>query len=670
MKVRLRVYEVLLMVVLIVMLLSCASAQRNVRRGDAHMAIGEYYEAATYYRRAYKATPVRERRNRGAISYQMAEAYRRFGNTARALGGYRSAQRLGYTDTLTLLHAGQMALTVGDYRGAQQLFEEYLETHPGDETAVRCLADCKVAPGIKERGSPYTVKSERLFSSSRSDFCPAYMSADADRLFFTSTRNDATGDEESGVTGMKNGDLYFVSKDERGAWMRPEPVEGVNTEFDEGACSFSEDGNVMYLTVCRSDPQYPRMAEIWTSQRTDAKWSKPTLLRITADTLSSYAHPAVSPDGHWLYFTSDMPGGIGGLDLWRAPLEGDALGPVENLGADINTPGDEMFPAFRPSGELYFSSNGRTPTMGGLDLYRAVRDSVTDRWTVRHLPAPMNSYADDFGISFEGLHNRGFFSSGRAAAGRGRDKIYSFSYPEYLQTVQGWVYEQDGYELPDATVYMIGDDGTNLKFGVRADGSFEQPLTPGVSYIFLATAKGYLNVQNQLTIDTVEREYQHVLQFPLPSQSIPVLVRGVFYEFDKADLTPESCSALDRLVTTLEENPGITIELSAHTDIRGADAYNERLSARRAESVVLYLVEHGIQADRLTSKGYGEKQPKTISRREASENPFLREGDVLTESFILGKKPEEQEICHALNRRTEFRVLRTTYGLFPENPEK
>ena len=468
---------------------------------------------------------------------------------------------------------------------------------------------------------------------------------------------------------MKNGDLYFSKKDERGKWKVVEPVEGdLNTEYDEGACSFSQDGKTMYFTVCRSDPSYPRMAEIWTSQRTEAKWAKPTQLKISGDTLSSYAHPALSPDGRWLYFTSDMPGGQGGLDLWRVELGGKhGMGRLENLGADINTAGNECFPAFRPNGDLYFSSDAHVSNMGGLDLYMAREDTIAHTWEVKHLPAPMNSNGDDFGITFEGLHNRGFFSSNRSTGGRGWDKIYEFSYPEVLQTVKGWVYEQDGYELPRAVVYMVGSDGTNEKVSVLSDGSFEQPLKPGVSYLFLATCQGYLNIRNELTADSTEVEKQHVLQFPLPSINSPVLVRNVFYDFDKATLTDNSRAALDRLTKMLKENPNVTIELSSHCDYRGDDAYNLRLSQRRAESVVNYLIEHGIAADRLTARGYGEERPKVVNKKLLESYPFLHEGDTLTVAYILKLPTEQQEVCNALNRRTEFRVLRTTYGLFDEN---
>ena len=658
-----------LYILLIFILLSaCGTPERSIKRGDAAMAIGEYCEAAAQYKKGYSRIPPTDRKRRGEVAYKMGDAFRRYGNTARALGAFRNAARYGQNDTLTQFYIGELLRMQGDYRGAEKAYQTYLDSFPSDERARQMLQSLSEATGIKERGSAYTVKMETMFSGSRSDYAPAYNGDEATTLYFSTTRPAVTGSDLSGITGMKPGDIYMVRKDEKGKWKSPEPVEGgLNTENDEGATAFSSDGKTMYLTVCRTDPQYPRMAEIWTSQRADAGWGKPAALKITADTLSSYAHPAPSPDGRWLYFTSDMPGGYGGTDLWRARMDAHGVGSIENLGPEINTEGNECFPAFRPSGELYFSSDGRTPSLGGLDLYRAKQDTITEHWTVVHLPAPMNSPADDFGITFEGWHNRGYFSSHRSTGGRGWDKIYSFSYPEVLQTVKGWVYEQDGYELPEALVYIVGNDGTNEKLSVKSDGSFEMAVTPGVDYLLLATCKGYLNFRNNLHADSLEVEHQHVLQFPLPSINVPVLVRNVFYEFDKADLTPESTAALDRLTNMLKENPNVTIELAAHCDYRGNDDYNLRLSQRRAESVVRYLTEHGIEAERLTAKGYGETVPKIVNKKLLETYPFLHEGDTLTVPYILALPADQQEVCNALNRRTEFRVLRTTYGLFDEH---
>lgn len=581
----------------------------------------------------------------------------------------------------------------GDYKNAIKNYERYLEdsktlyalypticTPQNDTLAMNGLIGSRQATVMKQKPTLHTVKKEPSLNSRRSDFSPALFGDDWDQLYWTSTRPQATGDDLSGITGTKYADIFWSKKDDKGKWSAPEKVEGdLNTPLDEGACCFTPDGKAMYLTYCAADPDYPRYAQIYTSNRSDASWSKPQLVKISKDTLSCFAHPAISPDGEWLYFVSDMPGGHGGKDIWRIAISGsNIIGGAENLGAPINTPGDEMFPTFRFNGDLYFSSDGH-PGMGGLDLFIAQQDTATHIWKVKNMGFPMNSAGDDFGMTFAGIHNRGFFSTNRGDA-RGWDHLMSFECPEVLQTVKGWVYEKDGYELPAGLVYMIGNDGTNQKLSVRGDGSFTAVIQPRVEYIFLGTCKGYLNHVEQLSIDTSSVSREYVLQFPLASITAPVLVRNVFYEFDSAALTENSTAALDSLVALLNDNPNVTIELSAHCDYRGNDQYNERLSQRRAESVVNYLIAHGIAADRLTPKGYGESRPKVVKRRIAEQYPFLHEGDTLTEAFILTLPEEQREPCNALNRRTEFRVLRTTYGLFdavrskeatkPESPEE
>ncbi len=648
---------------LILLLFSSCGAETNIKKGDALYAIGEYFDAAAEYKKGYSRTAVKDKPKRGERSWKMAECYRHINFTAKAIGAYQNAIRYKYPDSMAVLYLAQMQHKQGDYKNAAKNYQLFLDSVPGDQRAIKGMQGCTQAQIWKKKPTLHTVKKEPLFNSRRSDFSPVLYGDEWDQLFLTSTRPQAKGNEMSGITGMKAGDIFMAKKDEKEKWQAPEAIESeLNSEYDEGACCFSPDGKTMYLTRCAHDPDYPRYAQIFKSQRSDASWGKPQLLEISRDTLTSYAHPAVSPDGDWLYFVSDMPGGMGGLDIWRIAITESGLGGVENVGEPINSEGDEMFPVFRPNGDLYFSSNGHVG-MGGLDLFVAQQDTL-GKWTVENMKYPMNSSGDDFGITFEGLHNRGFFSSNRGDA-RGWDHIFAFECPEVLQTVKGWVYEKDGYELPAGVVYMVGNDGTNLKLSVKGDGSFEQEIKPNVDYVFLGTCKGYLNHKEDLRIDTSSVSREYVLQFPLASITAPVLVRNIFYEFDSAELTPESTPALDSLVVLLEENPNITIELASHCDYRGADAYNERLSQRRAESVVNYLIAHGIAADRLTPKGYGEYRPKIVTRKIAELNPFLAEGDTLTEAFILRIEDEEkQEICNALNRRTEFKVLRTTYGLF------
>ena len=649
------------------MLLTGCGAEQALKKGDKFYALGEYYDASTKYRKAYSQTPAKERQQRGKIALKMAECYRRINYTQKAIAAYNNVIRYKQTDSLTQLRLGQQLMKNANYKEAAKAFQTFLDSADIQQQkeyiqlARNGLRSAQKAQQWKEEGSAYTVKRENFFNSRRADYSPMLYGDQYDMLFFTSTRNQAKGDELSGITGTKNADIFFSQKDDKGKWQKPEVIDTeLNSDGDEGACSFSPDGRTMYLTQCKTDPSYPRYANIATSNRSDAAWSKATELKLTRDTLSAYAHPAVSPDGQWLYFTSDMPGGMGGYDIWRVRLTTSGVGGVENLGALINTPGDEQFPTFRPNGDLYFSSNGHEG-MGGLDIFIAHPDSTG--WTLEHPGYPLNSQGDDFGMTFEGLHNKGFFSSNRGD-GKGWDHIYSFYNPEIIQTVKGWVYEKDGYELPQALVYMVGNDGTNLKLSVKGDGSFTHQIKPGVDYVFLGTCKGFLNHQEHLKVEPVEESEEYVLQFPLASITAPVLIDNIHYDFDKATLRPESTEALDQLVELLNENPNVTIELSAHADYRGSAAYNKRLSQRRAESVVQYLIEHGISADRLTPVGYGKEKPKTIRRKLTEKYPFLKENDILAEEFIKKLDEEQQEICNQLNRRTEFTVLRTTYGMF------
>ena len=775
------VFKSIIIAIAVTLLYACG-AETAMKKGDKFFALGEYYDAASQYKKAYSQTKAKDKPLRGQRALKMADCYRRINQTQRAVAAYNNAVRYKQADSLAVFYLAQLQLKSGSYKEAERTFSSLLDgtlvlEDPAtleeqqkkasvkkkrrsakkltkaqrlkqeeaerkraekeaekeakraekeadkavknaekeakkaekeakkDSTAAKKprptlderlikvgLESARQAPKWKAEAeySGYTVKKQELFNSRRSEYSPALCGDDSDQLFFSSTRNQAKGDEYSGITGMKNADIFFSQRDDKGKWSKPEAIESdLNSEEDEGACAFTPDGKTMYLTVCKTDPSYPRYAKIARAQRSDASWGKASEEAITRDTLSTFAHPAVSPDGMWLYFVSDMPGGLGGYDIWRIQMTSNGLVGLENVGAPVNTPGNEMFPTFRPNGDLYFSSDGH-PGFGGLDIYIAKPtpdpsqgegrlNSSSDETNQTPLPSggeggglyvlehpgwPLNSPADDFGMTFEGLHNRGYFSSNRGDA-RGWDHIYSFEKHEVIQTVKGWVYEQDGYELPAGEVYMVGNDGTNLRLSVRGDGSFEQEIKPNVSYVFLGTCKGYLNHKEELRVEPVLESEEYTLQFPLANISAPVLIENIFYDFDKATLRPESATALDKLVDLLNENPNVTIELSAHTDNRGSDQYNERLSQRRAESVVNYLIEHGIASDRLTPKGYGENKPKTVKRKLTERYDWLKADDVLTEEFINELKDEEkQEICHQLNRRTEFIVLRTTYGMF------
>ena len=646
---------------LLVAISSCKTPKLSV--ADQQMARGEFFDAANTYKKVYSKLKSKEERPlRGEVAYKLGTCYRRLNRFANASAAYQNAIRYEYPDSMVWYYLGRSLQGEGKYRQAIEAYNTFLEWRPKDELAKEGVSGCEKAIRAKEgRGTRYIVKEAKLFNSRRADFAPMYLDKSLDQLYFTSSNEKATGTSKSGITGTKNSDIFVSKKNERGEWTRPEPVEGeLNTEFDEGVVSFSPDGQTMYYSVARIDPAYNTSVEIYTSRRSEATWSAGQKYEITSDTISAVGHPAVSPDGKWLYFTSDMPGGYGGKDIWRVNLL-DKIGSLENLGPQINTPGDEMFPYSRADSLLYFASDGH-PGFGGLDIFKAHLNSTGDRWSVENMGTPVNSSFDDFGITF-GEGESGFFSSNRGD-GKGYDHIYSFVLPELNISISGWVVDHDDEPVPNAVIRIVGDDGSNQKEVARDDGSFKFKLSRGVKYVMMAGAPGYLNQKQEFESDDAEEDAEYGVDFVLSSISKPNVVENIFYDFDKATLRPESKEALDELVQMLRDNPNVTIEMSSHTDRWGSDEYNINLSNRRAKSVVDYLIAAGIPKDRLTFEGYGESRPKTVTKRINKEYPQFEEGTVLTEEFILTLSEEDQAAADQINRRTEFQVTAIDYDMY------
>ena len=650
----------ILFLLIVSSLYSCKSAKLS--DAEEKQRIGEYYEAAAIYRKVYTKTSPKKRDLRGYIAYRMAECNRLINNTAKATSAYMNAIRYDYPDSTVYLRMGQMLQKTGRYPEAIKNYDIYMENDPSNLLAINGIQGCELAPGWKKSPTRYEVRRMDKFNSRRGEFSPMLAGDKYDQLYFASSRSKDKDAKVSAITGQNNNNLFLVKQDEKGAWLAPVELEDeVNTEYDEGTPSFSPDGNTMYYTYCAQDPEGPRTAEIYISTRSSAKWGKGTRATIVKDSVTALGHPSISPDGKYLYFVSDAVGGFGGKDIFRARVAGNDFGPMENLGEEINTPGDEMFPYVRDSVTLYFASNGH-PGMGGLDLFKATQDS-TGKWKVENLGAPINSMADDFGITFAGKEERGFFCSNRNDA-RGYDHIYSFERPTITIFIEGIVNDVDEYPIEDATVRIVGKDGLNVKVPVKKDGTYRVELERDIRYVMMASARGYLNQNYELHTGPEEKNETYIVDFFLSPISKPVVIDNIFYDFDKATLRPESKKALDEMIKMLNDNPNVTIELGAHTDRKGTDQYNERLAQRRAQSVVDYLIAGGIEAARLEAKGYGESVPKTINKKMAKQFDFLKEGDVLTEEFILALPPEQQEIADQINRRTEFKVLRTNYNLF------
>ena len=646
--------------VFLALFVSCRSAKLS--DAEEKQRIGEYYEAAAIYRRVYTKTSPKKRDLRGYVAFRMAECNRMINSTAKAVSGYMNALRYDYPDSILYLRLGQMQQKNGRYADAIKNYDAYLQYDPTSVLAFNGVEGSQKALEWKKNPTRYVVKRMDKFNSRRGEFSPMLLGPDYDQLYFASSRSKDKDQKISAITGQNNNNFYVIKKDEQGNWLQPEELEDeVNTEFDEGTPSFTPDGNTMYYTYCSQAPEGDRTAEIYMSSRSSAKWGKGSKVEILKDSVTALAHPSVSPDGRWLYFVSDAVGGQGGKDIFRARINGNDFGPMENLGPEINTPGDEVFPYVRDSVTLYFASNGH-PGMGGLDIFRATLDS-TEHWHVENMRSPINSNGDDFGITFEGVHERGFFSSNRNDA-RGYDHLYSFELPIITVKIEGIVFDVDEVPIEGATVRIVGRDGLNAKVLTMKNGEYEVELERDIRYVMMASARGFLNQNFELKTGAEEKNETYIVDFYLSPITKPVVIENIFYDFDKATLRPESKAALDEMIKMLNDNPNVTIELGAHTDRKGTDKYNEGLAQRRAQSVVDYLIEGGIAPDRLEAKGYGESVPKVINKKMAREHDFLHEGDTLSAPFIEKLTPEQQEIADQINRRTEFKVFRTNYNLF------
>ena len=650
----------LLIYTLILFSLGLLNSCKQVKLSQADKAFsqGEYFEAAGMYRKLYRSTPPQKRPLRAEIAYKMAESYRILNMPDRAVGSYANGFRYA-PDSLMYIQYARSLQKIRNYKEAVNQYNNFLKFYPDNQFAKNGIKGCEMAPQWKDNPTRYTVKRMDIFNSTRSDFCPVYGNSDYRTLYLSSSRKEAKGESNSRITGLKNNDFFLARKNENGIWQKAEKIDSkINTPYDEGAGSVTSNGDKMYYTSCTADSMKSSTAVIFVSPRADGGWGEGKRFMVTRDSLAMSAHPAISPSGEFLYFVSDMPGGKGGKDIWRARMRGDQADYVENLGSEINTAGDEMFPYVRNDSTIYFSSDGH-PGMGGLDIFKASLNSQTGKWEVVNMKSPINSNGDDFGIAFEGKKEIGFFSSNRGDA-RGWDHIYAFEYPYAKVALEGYIVDKDDEFIKNATINIVGNDGTNAKVQGKTDGTYRLELERGKDYVLMAKAEGYLNTKMILKTADLEKDTLYYVDFVLPAINKPVILENIFYDFNKATLRPDSKK---ELVNLLKLNPNVTIELSAHTDRIGSDEYNKKLSLQRAESVVNYLVSQGIVKDRMTPAGYGKSQPKEVTKSIVKQYPFLKEGDILNEQFIEALPKEQQAICDQINRRTQFKVLSVNYGL-------
>jgi len=642
--------------------ISAAMAQnpaKMAKEADEAFSKGWYFNAVELYKKAY--TVAKTGAAKAELIFMVGESYRALGDMQQAEVWYDKANKAQHHDPMAYYWIGESLKQQGKYAEAIAAFNRYKDKVPNSPLADQSIAECKEAQKWQDDPTRYQVDPEVLLNTAQYDFSPAFSDKKNENIVFSSSRQAATGTETDNITGENFCDLFASSRDRLGKWSEPVKLPpNINGPGHEAAPIFNSKRTVMYFTRCPMEKKKAYGCDIWMTKKSGNNYTDPVMLPLKAaggkdmDT-ATVGHPALSANDDILVFATNMklPGHQGGKDLYWVKLDKDGMpvGQPTNLGPAINTKKDELFPFIRFDGALYFSSTGH-PGMGGMDMFRAAPAGENAWSNIANLRSPLNSSSDDFGIVFDGENDRGFFTSNRPG-GKGQDDIWRFYVPELVFALQGVVYNKTtGQPVPGVTIALVGTDGSNFSAITDDNGGFafqeksrtERYINENTSYSILVdpTALGYLVVKDQITTVGLTESTTFVKEYFVQPATRDVVIKlpEVQYVFDKFDLTDAGKDSLETLYQTLIDNPTIIIELRAHTDSRGSDAYNLTLSQRRAQSCVNYLVTKGIEAGRMVPKGLGETE--------------LRITDAQIKAMAT---EEEREAAHQQNRRTEFRVL-------------
>jgi peptidoglycan-associated lipoprotein len=645
-----RISKILCVLTAVLLISAHASAQSSkTRKADEAYNNWQWSEAIELYKKAL--TKIDNKALKAEVLFKTAECYRNINDLKNAESNYAKAIKSKYPDPRAQLLLADCQKAQEKYTDAINSYNEYKKLVPSDSRGEDGVKSCTIAQKWKDTPTRHEV-TLCPFNSKVLDFAPSYADKKYNTIWFSSMREGATGSGTDGTTGQAFSDIYEVKRDKKGAWNTPSLVDKmINTGEGEGAMAFNKKKDAVYFTRCPKESKKTLGCMIMVSTKKGNGWGPAEEIVLCADSFT-VGHPAISPDETTLYFASDMPGGLGGKDIWKIKLTKQRKpdGNPINLGPTINTAGDEMFP-YVTEGALYFASNGLIG-MGGLDNFKAAI-SGDGFSTPENLKFPINSAADDFGICIENKNENGFFTSSRAG-GKGMDDIYEFRLPPVLFSLAGVVKDIDtGEPLIGSTVKLIGSDGSSVESKSDATGNYRFDFTPdgkryvnaNVSYTVSASMENHLADTKDFTTVGIETQTDFVKDLALKSiKKDPIRLPDILYDLSAWDLKPQYQDSLAGLVKTMNQNPNIVIELGSHTDTRGDNKSNEILAQKRAQSVVEYLISKGIAGDRMVAKGYGENRPLVSDKQIAA---------MATE--------EEKEVGHQKNRRSEFKVIREDY---------
>ncbi len=662
----------LILLSFIAVMLFCSTTvdaqSRRAQAADDDFENLRYSLAIPKYKKAY-ARSKRNKVERNRITYQMAECYRLTSESKRAEAFYKRLARTNYDriEPLVLLRLADMQRASGNYEEALVNYETYLERVPGDQLGLTGVESCKVAIEWEKNPSNFKIETLRRLNSREDDFSPAYSDPTGRMIIFTTSRDGVVGKKPDDWTGLNFTDLFSTRQDSKGNWSQPvsiDDTEAINTEANEGQAAFNANFSKMYFTRCGKDNVIMNGCQIYLTQKQGRGWGEPELVDLGGDSTSVFGHPAISPDESMLIFASSKKGGAGGRDLWVATRQGSGgkFSSPRNLGEMINTKGDEIFPFFRGDSVLYFASDGH-PGMGGLDIFKTVKQEDGEWGEPVNLKPPVNSNNDDFGITWhpEGL-NEGFFSSNRRGS-RGGVDVYYFISPPVIYNVRGKILDNNTLQpLEDVLVSLVSSDGTNVSVKSNTVGYYEfvnDQVKSNTTFEIIVEKPKYFTDKAMETTLGIDASKDFEINFNLePIPADPIILPEILYDLAKWDLKPQFQDSLQGLIRTLDSNETLVVELAAHTDNRGTVESNDILSQRRAESVVNYLIQRGIDPDRLIAKGYGERVPRKLLTDLTREGFTFNAGTVLSEAFIDSLPIlEMREAAHQMNRRTEFSIL-------------